>query len=308
MRYRHFVRSKLMVLTRMLKDAIQAFVDDNAIKLAASLSYYTIFSLPPMLIIIISLTGFFFGADAVTGQLFYQINELVGDKAALQIQEAVAYIQVSETGFWATVLSIIVLLVTASTAFAEMQSSMNFIWGIQPKPNKSLHVFVQNRLVSFAMIASLGFLLMVSLVAHAVISVLHRFLADIFPQEILVLFNLSNEVMAFVIITLLFTFIFKVLPDAKIKYRDALVGACFTTVLFLIGKYAIGLYLGSSGVASVYGAAGSVIVILAWVYYSAIILYFGAEFTKVYMLRHGDRIIPNDYSILIEKPCPDPTK
>lgn len=308
MRYQHFVQSKAMTLIRMIKDAVQAFVDDNAIKLAASLSYYTIFSLPPMLIIIISLTGFFFGEDAVAGQLFYQINELVGDEAALQIQEAVAYIQIQETGFWATVVGIVVLLVTASTAFAEMQSSMNFIWGIQPKPDKSLHAFIKNRLISFAMIASLGFLLMVSLVAHTLISVLYRFLSDILPPEILVLFNLSNEVMVFVIISLLFTFIFKVLPDAKIKYRDAFVGACFTTILFLLGKYAIGLYLGSSGVASVYGAAGSVIVILAWVYYSAIILYFGAEFTKVFILRHGDCIIPNGYSILIEKPCSDKLK
>jgi len=308
MRYWHFVRSKCLALVRMIKDAFQAFLDDNAIKLAASLSYYTIFSLPPMLIIIISLTGFFFGEDAVTGQLFYQIHELVGDAAALQIQEAVAHIQLTETGFWATIVGIIILLVTASTAFAEMQSSMNFIWGIQPKPNKSIQAFILNRLASFAMIASLGFLLMVSLVAHAIISVLQRFLLDIFPEEILVLFNLSNEVMVFVIISILFTFIFKFLPDAKIKYRDAFVGACFTTVLFLIGKYGIGLYLGSSGVASVYGAAGSVIVILAWVYYSAIILYFGAEFTKVFMLRQGDAIIPNGYSILIEKPCADRLK
>jgi membrane protein len=303
MRYWHLVRSRCLYLIRLVQEAGKAFVEDNAIKLAASLSYYTIFSLPPMLIIIITLTGFFFGEEAVSGQLFYRINELVGDEAAAQIQQAVAHIQLAESNFVATVVGIGILLVTASTAFAEMQSSMNFIWGIQAKPNKSIQAFFLNRLISFAMIASLGFLLMVSLVAHALISVLHQFLQNFFPEKILQLFNLSNEALVFLVISMLFTFIFKFLPDAKIKYRDAFVGACFTSILFLIGKYAIGLYLGSSGIASVYGAAGSVIVILAWVYYSAIILYFGAEFTKVFMLRHGDTIIPNDYSVVIRKPC-----
>lgn len=285
----------------LLKETFHEFVDDNAIKLSASLSYYTIFSLPPLLIIIISLCGFFFGAEAVKGELFGQINGLVGNDAALQIQETIKNVKLSSGNTFATIIGLIVLLIGASGVFAEIQDSINYIWGIKAKPKRGLVKFFKNRLMSFSMIGSVGFLLMVGLIVNSLMDVLNNRLAAYFPKNTVYLFYTVNLLIVFIIITILFTIIFKTLPDGKVVLRDCVIGAAFTAFLFMIGKFAIGAYLGSSAVASIYGAAGSVILILVWVYYSAIILYFGAEFTKVYAHTHGQKIIPNKYSVQILK-------
>ncbi len=285
----------------LLKETFNEFIDDNAIKLSASLSYYTIFSLPPLLIIIISLCGFFFGAEAVRGELFGQINGLVGNDAALQIQETIKNVTLSSSNTFATTISVIILLIGASGVFAEIQGSINYIWGIEAKPKRGFIKFLKNRLMSFSMIGSAGFLLLVGLIVNSLMDVLNNRLAAYFPKDTVYLFYTVNIVIVFIIITILFTVIFKTLPDGKVVLRDCIIGAAFTAFLFMIGKFAIGAYLGSSAVASIYGAAGSVILILVWVYYSAIILYFGAEFTKVYALAHGKKIIPNQYSVRIEK-------
>lgn len=286
----------------LLKETFHAFMADNAMKLSASLSYYTIFSLPPLLIVIINLCGFFFGPDAVSGELFLQINGLVGNQAALQIQETIKNVHLSNTNTFASVIGIIVLLIGASGVFAEIQDSINYIWGIQAKPKRGLVKFLKNRLMSFSMIGSVGFLLMVGLVVNSLLDILSKMLANHFPQNTIYLFYGINMFILFMIITLLFVFIFKTLPDGKIVLRDCVIGASFTAFLFMIGKFAIGAYLGSSAIASWYGAAGSVILILVWVYYSAIILYFGAEFTKMYAITHGDNIIPNEYTVKVFKP------
>lgn len=276
-------------------------MEDNAIKLSASLSYYTIFALPPLMIIIITLCGFFFGRDAVTGQLYGQINGLVGNDAALQIQQAIKNVELSESNVFATVFGIVMLLIGASGVFAEIQSSINFIWGLRAKPNKGIKKFIFNRLMSFSMIASVGFLLLVSLLVNTLMDLLSDRLRLYFPEGTVYLFYILNIAIVFAIISLLFAIIFKALPDGKIRWKDSFIGASCTAVLFMIGKFAIGLYLGNSDVASVYGAAGSVILILVWVYYSAIILYFGAEFTKVYAKAFGGNICPNEYSVEIQK-------
>jgi len=274
---------------------------DNALKLSAALSYYTIFSLPPLLIIIISLCGFFFGADAVRGELFGQINGLVGNEAALQIQETIKNVSLSKSSVFATTLGLVVILIGASGVFAEIQDSINFIWGIKAKPKRGFKKFIKNRLMSFSMIGSVGFLLLVGLIANSLMDILNKGLAAHFQRDTVYSFYIMNLLVVFVITTLLFTVIFKTLPDGKVVLRDCIVGASFTAVLFMVGKFAIGAYLGSSAIASVYGAAGSVILILVWVYYSAIILYFGAEFTKMYALTHGQKIVPNAYSVQIIK-------
>ena len=276
-------------------------MEDNAIKLSASLSYYTIFALPPLMIIIITLCGFFFGKDAVSGQLYGQINGLVGSDAAIQIQNAIKNVELSDSNVFATVFGGIMLLIGASGVFAEIQSSINFIWGLRAKPNKGIKKFIQNRLMSFSMIASVGFLLLVSLLVNSLMDVLSGRLKLYFPESTVYLFYVLNILIVFLIITLLFAIIFKTLPDGNIKWKDALIGASSTSVLFMIGKFAIGFYLGSSTVATVYGAAGSIIIILLWVYYSAIILYFGAEYTKVYAKAFGGSISPNEYSVEIQK-------
>lgn len=294
-------RKELAMTTwNLLKTTFNEFDDDNAIKLSASLSYYTIFSLPPLLIIIISVLSFFFGREAINGRFFVQINGMVGNEAALQIQETIKNIELSNSNVFAAVFGGIMLLIGASGVFAEIQSSINSIWGLRAKPNKGIMKFVKNRLMSFSMIASLGFLLLVSLMVNTVMDIINTRLLVFFPNTTVYLFYVLNILILFVSTTVLFSIIFKTLPDGYIVWKDALIGSGFTSFFFMIGKFAIGFYLGSSTVATVYGAAGSVIIILIWVYYSAIILYFGAEFTKVYANAHGNKIIPNAYAVGIK--------
>jgi membrane protein len=284
----------------LLKESFKEFNNDNGMKLSAALSYYTIFSLPPLLIIIISLCGFFFGADAVRGTIFGQINGLVGNNVALQIQETLKNIHLVNSNAFVTTIGIIILFIGASGVFTEIQDSINYIWRIKAKPKRGLIKFLYNRITSFSMIASVGFLLLVGLIINSVMDILNNQLISYFPHNTIYLFYTANIFIVFIIITLLFTLIFKALPDGKVVMVDCIIGAAFTAFLFMIGKFAIGAYLGNSTVASVYGAAGSIILILVWVYYSAIILYFGAEFTKVYAHTHGEKIIPYEYSFQIK--------
>jgi len=295
------IKQTLQKVGLLIKETFSGFIDDNGLKLSAALSYYTVFSLPPLLIIIISLCGFFFGADAVRGEIFGQINELVGNDAALQIQETIKNVKLSSNNVFVTTLGIIILLIGASGVFAEIQDSINYIWGIKAKPKRGLIKFIYNRLMSFSMIGSVGFLLLVGLIVNSLVDILNKRLAIVFPQDTIIVFYVVNTLIVFVIITLLFIIIFKTLPDGKIALRDCVIGASFTAFLFMIGKFAIGFYLGSNNIASTYGAAGSIILILVWVYYSAIILYFGAEFTKVFANTNGQKIIPNEYSVQIKK-------
>ncbi len=288
-------------IINLLSKTFDEFLTDNALKLSAALSYYTIFSLPPLLIIIINVCGFFFGADAVEGKIFGQINGLVGNDAAMQIQETIKNVKLSDRNTFATIVSLVILLIGASGVFSEIQDSINHIWGIKAKPKRGLVKFLKNRLMSFSMIGSVGFLLLVGLIVNSLMDVLNARLAIYFPKDTIYLFYVLNLLIVFIIITLLFFFIFRTLPDGKIASVDCIIGASFTSLLFMIGKFAIGAYLGSSTIATLYGAAGSIILILAWVYYSAIILYFGAEFTKVYAELHGDKIIPNEYSVMVVK-------
>lgn len=288
-------------IAKLFGETANGFIDDNALKLSAALSYYTIFSLPPLLIIIISLSGVFFGADAVSGQIFEQIKTVVGTSAALQIQETIKNVKLSSSNVFVTSLGVVILIIGASGVFVEIQDSLNYIWGLKAKPKRGLIKFLYNRLMSFAMIGSVGFLLLVSLIVNSVVDVLNERLALVFPHNTIILFYVINVLIVFIIISFLFSIIFKTLPDGKIALSDSLVGASFTAFFFMIGKFAIGAYLSRFNVASIYGAAGSIILILLWVYYSAIILYFGAEFTKVYACLHGHKIIPNEYSVQVKK-------
>lgn len=285
----------------LVKHTTLEFIDDNAIKLSAALAYYTIFALPPLLIIIITICSFFFGQEAVTGELYGQINNMVGHDAAIQIQEAIKNVELSGNNVFVTIFGVTMLLIGASGVFAEIQSSINYIWGLRAKPNKGFKKFLQNRLMSFSMIVSVGFLMMVSLLVNTILDLVNSRLKLYFPESTIYLFYIVNSLIVFAIITLLFTIIFRTLPDGIIKWRDACFGAACTSILFMVGKFAIGYYLGNSTIGSVYGAAGSVVIILVWVYYSSIILYFGAEFTKVYAKTYGGKILPNEYSVEIKK-------
>ena len=290
------MKRKIKEYWSILKDAFNGFLDDNAMRLGASLSYYTLFSLAPMLLIIISLGGIFFGKEAVQGQVYGQINGLIGSDAAKQVQEILKNAQSSGQSLWAAAVGVITLVIGATGTFAEMQDAINVIWGLKPKPKNGITKYLMTRFLSFSLIISLGFLLLVSLVVNAVLNTFSQKVESLFSDATIYIFWAINLLVVWGVISLLFTVIFKVLPDGKIKWRDAFVGAGFTSLLFMIGKYAIGLYLGNSSVGTTYGAAGSLVIILLWVYYSALLLYFGAEFTKAYTNFYGRSIQPNGYA------------
>lgn len=291
----------MITFWRILKRAATDFIGDNGLKLSASLSYYTIFSMGPILIIIISLTGIFFGKEAVQGRIYWQIKDLVGSSAALQIQEIIQNIEKSQLSASGAVLGVIVLLVGATGVFTEIQDSINYIWSIRAKPKKGLLRLLTNRLISFSLIISIGFLLLVSLIVNAFVDVLHEQLRNYFNDTMVYVFQGINYCILIVVITALFSIIFKVLPDATIRWKDSLLGAAFTAVLFLVGKFLISFYLGFSNIGVTYGAAASIVLILLWVYYTSIILYFGAEFTKVYALSYGGGIEPDKTAVFIVK-------
>jgi len=285
----------------LVKTSAIEFINDNGLKLSASLSYYTIFSLPPLLLIIISSCGIFFGEDAVAGRIYYQINGLLGNVVAMQIQEMIKSIKFSGDNHIAIYLGVIILIIGASGVFAEIQESINYIWGLQAKPKKGLIKFIKNRIISFSMIGVFSFLFLVSLIINSLMDVMNKVFTIRFDYFITKLYYIGNLSILYISITILFLIIFRTMPDGKVALKDGLIGASFTALFFMAGKFAIGAYLGNSNIASAYGAAGSVIVILGWIYYSAIILYFGAEFTKVYAYTFGKKIIPKEYSVKINK-------
>ncbi|MBL7920162.1 MAG: YihY/virulence factor BrkB family protein [Bacteroidia bacterium] len=285
----------------IVKDSFSEFFNDNVLKLSAALAYYTIFSLPSMLIVVIGLCSIFFGREAVQGKIFSQISGFVGSDAAVQIQEILQKTTLHHDNFAATAIGLLTLLLAATGMFGEIQDSINSIWGLKAKPKKGLIKMLLNRLMSFSMVIVLGFILLVSLVLNTLLEgFLHR-LERYFSEDIInYLFVLDYGVMI-IVTTILFAFILKVLPDARILWKDVWVGAFVTTLLFLLGKFLIGFYLKHNASISAYGAAGSMILILLWVYYSAIILYFGAEFTQVYVRYKDRRIEPNKYAVWVEK-------
>ncbi len=283
----------------LLKDSFSAFIDDNALKMSASLAYYTIFSLAPMLVIVIALCGVFFGREAVQGRVYGQIRGFVGNDAAIQVQEMLKSVEFSGQTPLATTVGIITLLIGATGVFTEMQDSLNTIWSVKAKPKRGWLKIIINRVLSFSILVSIGFLLLASLVVSALLNVfsdrLERLLADV----AVVAFYVINNLVVIAVITALFAVIFKVLPDVRMRWKDALAGSVFTALLFMIGKFLINTYLSRSDMGSAYGAAGSIIVILVWIYYTSAILYFGAEFTKIYAHKFGKGIEPDEDAVRI---------
>ncbi len=292
--------SRTTAFGRLMRSAAQEFSLDSGPKLSASLSYYTLFSMAPMLLIVISIGSVLLGKEAAEGYLYKQFEGLMGTMGALQLQEMINNVRISGDTPWVTVVGLITFFLGATGVFIEIQDSINTIWSIKAKPKRGWVRFITTRLISFSMVVGIGFLLMVSLVLSAMLSVVDDWIIGNFKAFAWLGFIISNVITTGVVL-LLFAVIFKVLPDANIKWRDVLIGAFFTAVLFLIGKYLISLYLSRSSTVSAYGAAGAVVLIILWVYYSAIILYFGAEFTKVYANQYGGKIHPTDFAVFVEK-------
>ena len=285
----------------IIKESYIDFSNNKALKMSAALAFYTMFSLAPMLIVIISLCEIFLEKVAIEGSIFSHIQTFIGKDAALQIEQIIRYGTSVKDFTWTSAIGIGALLFAATGVFAEIQDSINQIWRLKAKPKKGWLKLILNRLLSFSMVVSLGFILLVSLVFNSVLDLFGQQLLIYLPMtEVYVAYSI-NLLITFITISFLFGIIFKVLPDAKIKWRDVIVGAIATAFLFMIGKFAIGYYLGRRHISSTYGAAGSMIIILLWVYYSSTILYFGAAFTRVFARYKGSDIYPNDYAVWIKE-------
>ena len=265
--------------------------------MSSSLAYYTIFSMAPLLIIIISLSGLFLGKDAAEGKIYTQLSHFIGTNTASQLQTMIQNASLTGKSKFAAIVGVITLLIGATTVFAQIQDTINFIWGIKPKPKKGWLSLIRNRFLSFSVIIGLAFLLLVSLTISTLIDGFGDALKAHFPQITVVALYVINTIITLIITTVIFGAIFKVLPDAKIKWKDVLAGAITTAVLFMLAKFGISYYISKSNVGSTYGAAGSLVILLLWVYFSAMILYFGAEFTKAFAVKFGSQIYPEDYAV-----------
>ncbi|XHR94203.1 YihY/virulence factor BrkB family protein [Mucilaginibacter sp. UC70_90] len=291
-------------LWKVLLASFTGFSKDNGLKLSASLAYYTVFSIAPLLIIVISVAGLVFGQDAATERLYPEIVRYVGKTPAAQIQDALKHLALSGKSGIAVVIGVVTLLLGASSIFIEIQDSLNIIWRVKAKPKSGWMQLLKNRFVSFSLIISLGFLLLASLIINLVISALKDQIQHFFPgidSFTKVFVQALNLGITLVVITTLFGIIFKFLPDVKIKWRDVRSGAVFTAILFMIGQYLISLYIQYTAQGSAYGAAGSIIVILVWIYYTSAILYIGAEFTQVFAEASGSHIEPADYAVHVQQ-------
>ena len=286
----------------LLKQAAWDWFDDQATTLGAAVAYYTVFSLAPLFIITISIAGFVFGREAAEGQIFEQLRTLIGETSAAAVEDVVeSATSKPATGVVATIVGFVALIVGASGVFAQMQASLNAIWRVQPKPGRGVFWgLVRDRILSFGFILVVGFLLLISLVLSAIIAFIGEWFGGFVPG-VEMLIQILNAIISLAVITLLFAMIFKFLPDIEISWRDVWIGALITAALFTVGKEILGLYLGKSGVASSYGAAGSLIVLLLWVYYSAQIVFFGAEFTKAYAKKFGSHVTPTENAMPVSK-------
>jgi membrane protein len=281
----------------LLKDTFDEWNEDKASRLAAALAYYTVFSLAPLLIIAITIASLIFDQAAAEGQIVQQIQGLVGKDGAQAIQEMIRNAsKPSSGGTIATIIGVATLLFGASGVFGQLQDALNTIWEVAPKPGRGVVGFIRDRFLSFSMVLGTGFLLLVSLVLSTGLAALSSYFGNLLPGFD-ALWQIVNFVISFGVVTVLFALIYKVLPDAKITWGDVWIGAAITALLFTIGKFLLGVYLGNGAFGSTYGAAGSFVVILAWVYYSAQILFFGAEFTQVYAGKYGSNIKPSKNAV-----------
>lgn len=286
-------------LWNFLKDIAMQWLEDGPFQLAAALSYYTLFSLAPILVIAIAVAGLFFGREAATNQIVHTLQSLVGQESAKAIQGMIQNASSKpKTGIISTVLGIGVLIFGAGGVVGQLQSSLNRIWGVTSKPGRGIWSFMWERFVSLAMVLGVGFLLLVSLVITTILTHLTLYIGSLIGGAAIVAY-LLDIVVSFGFVTILFAMIYQFLPDVRIQWKDVWIGAALTSFLFTVGKFLIGLYLGTSGVTSSFGAAGSLITVLLWVYYSALIFFFGAEFTQIYASRYGSGVVPAENAVPI---------
>jgi membrane protein len=285
---------------QILKETGTAWDEDNVTRLAASLAYFTLLSIAPLIILAVAVTGLAFGEEAAREHIAGEIASVVGAGAADAIQSIAKNAHTPGTGVLSICVGLVVLLFGASGVFGELQSALNTVWDVAPKPGRGIWGLVKDRFFSFTLVLGVAFLLLVSLVVSAGLT----WVGQVFEQSLpggAVVWQLLNFGISFAVVTALFALMFKKLPDVHISWRDVWVGAAVTAGLFTLGKFGLGIYLGSAGVASAYGAAGSIVALVIWVYYSAQVLLIGAEFTEVYARRFGSRITPDDKAVAVER-------
>jgi membrane protein len=287
----------IKVVIEMFKDTFKDWSEDKAPRLGAALSYYTVFSLAPLLIVVLAIVGLVFDATSARDEIVKQVRSTFGAGTEEMILNMLNNANHRGSGIMATVIGGATALAGAAGLFGQLQDSLNTIWEVQPKPGQGFLATLKNRFLSFAMVLGTGFLLLTSLALSAGLAALGNYMQGQFVGIPEWLLHGINLVVSFGVITLLFAMIFKVLPDVEIQWRDVWVGAALTAFLFTIGKFALGLYLGKGDVGSAYGAAGSLVIMLLWVYYAAQILFFGAEFTQVYARKYGSRIVPSPNAV-----------
>jgi membrane protein len=280
---------------KMIRMAAREWSNDNAQRLGAALAYYTVFSIAPLLLITIAVVGFVLGPAAAKGQVADVIKSTTGDRTAGMIQTMIASADKPRSGIIATLLGLVMLIFGALGVFTQLKSALNTVWDVGPKPNPGIKYYILTYLFSFGMVLGIGFLLLVSLIITTALSAIGAYFHNLLPGGA-ILWHIVNIVVSFGVIILLFAMLFKYLPDVTIRWKDVWVGAIFTAALFTAGKWALGLYLSRGTVSSAYGAAGSLAVLLVWVYYSAQILFFGAEMTQVWANTHGSQIVPKSHA------------
>ncbi|XUO88673.1 YihY/virulence factor BrkB family protein [Halomonas sp. KM072] len=295
------LKRTLVFWWNVVQDAISLWLERNAFSYAGSLAFYTLFSLAPTIIIAVTVIGVVLGEDAAQGQIVAQLQGTLGAEAAQAVEQAVAQSRIEESGLLPTVLGVVALLVGATTVFAQMQFSLNTIWGVTAKPtSNSAFIFIKTRLLSLTVVLSIGFILLVSLVLGVFLRSMLHATSDLLPIATIVT-TTAESLISLAMVTLLFATIFKVLPDVVLRWQDVLIGALVTAILFTIGRSLIAIYLAYTATASTYGAAGSVVMILLWVYYSSLILLFGASFTRSLLLRRGCPLVPRNSAVLVRQ-------
>ncbi|SEI82419.1 membrane protein [Cyclobacterium xiamenense] len=297
---RNLKKLKNYTVFEILSDSVKEFGKSDSMTFAASTAFYTIFSLPALLIIVLNIASVLYSENTVKDELLAQVSGLVGDESAETLDEVMKNVSISGQGMYTRALGIGILIFSATTVFVSLQNSINHIWHIKSKPEKGLLKFVINRLLSFSMVASIGFLLLVSLLADALIVIFLNYFSTIFDSDTLKMASVINFLVTQGILILVFGLMYKILPDAVVKWKDVWLGAFVTMLLFGLGKYLIGLYMGNADVGSYYGTAGSLVVVLIWVYYSAVIFLFGAQLTYFIAENIGGQVTPIKEAVKIQ--------
>lgn len=293
-------RLQSLTFFQIIIDSVKDFASSDSMTFAASTAFYTIFSLPALLIIVLNIGATFYSKNDVREELLDQIGELIGQGSVETLDEIMQNVTLEDQVFWSQMMGIAILVFSATTVFVSLQNSINHIWHIKPKPEKGILKFAMNRFLSFSMVASIGFLLIVSLVADAVLVIVLNYFNNLFDENILIFAGIANVILAQSLMVLVFGLMYKILPDARVRWKDVWLGAFVTMLLFALGKYLIGVYLGNADVGNYYGTAGSLVVVLIWVYYSVVIFLFGAQITYYIAENIGGNIIPSSQAVKVE--------